>query len=254
MVNTKKHFLTSILLFIAVTISLPAKKKITIWLIGDSTMSIKDVKTYPETGWGMPFVNFWDSTVTVDNRAMNGRSTRTFIEEKRWEPVVRDMQEGDYVFIQFGHNDEVPTKISYVPEADFKINLIKYINDTRSKKANPVLLTPVARRKFDSAGHIQETHAVYAQIVRDVAKENNVPLIDLSEKAKDLYKQLGPDASKYLFNYLVPGEHPNYPEGKQDDTHFNELGARKIAELVLTEIKNLNLELADRITKPAVKN
>jgi lysophospholipase L1-like esterase len=240
-------------LFLLFGFAVPAKKKITIWLIGDSTMSVKDVKAYPETGWGMPFVYFWDSTVMVDNRAMNGRSTRTFFEEKRWEPVVSNMQEGDYVFIQFGHNDEVPTKKSYVTEADFKTNLIKYITDTRNKKANPVLLTPVARRKFDSTGHIQETHAVYAQIVRDVAKENNVPLIDLAEKAKALYQQLGPEASKYLFNYLVPGEHPNYPEGKVDDTHFSELGARKIAEIVLAEIRALWLELAERIVRPAVK-
>ena len=223
-------------------------------MIGDSTMSIKETKAYPETGWGMPFVYFWDSTVSVDNRAMNGRSTRTFLEEKRWEPVVNNMQEGDYVFIQFGHNDEVPAKKSYVPEKDFKSNLIKYITDTRNKKANPVLLTPVARRKFDSTGHIQETHAVYAQIIRDVAKENDVPLIDLAELSKAYYQQLGPDASKYLFNYLKPGEHPNYPEGKQDDTHFSESGARKIAEIVLAEIKKLNLELANRITKPVVKN
>jgi len=234
-------------------LSFPAKKKITIWLIGDSTMSIKEKKAYPETGWGMPFVYFWDSTVTVDNRAMNGRSTRTFMEEKRWGPVVSNMQEGDYVFIQFGHNDEVPTKKSYVPEKDFKANLLRYIADTRNKKGNPVLITPVARRKFDSTGHIQETHAVYAQIIRDVAKENNIPLIDLSEKSKALFQQLGTNDSKYLLNYLAPGEHPNYPEGKQDDTHFSELGARKIAELVLAEIKNLNLELADRIIKPAVK-
>lgn len=229
------------------------QKKITIWLIGDSTMSIKETKAYPETGWGMPFVFFWDSTVKVDNRAMNGRSTRTFMEEGRWDPLVNAMQEGDYVFVQFGHNDEVPTKKSYVPEKDFKANLIKYINDTRSKKANPVLITPVARRKFDSSGHIQETHAVYAQIVRDVARENNVPLIDLSEKSKMLYQQLGPESSKHLFNYLVPGEHPNYPEGKQDDTHFSELGARKIAELVLDEIKKQHFGLTDRIINPAVK-
>lgn len=198
-------------------------------------------------GWGMPFVNFWDSTVIVDNRAMNGRSTRTFMEEKRWDPVVSEMQEGDYVFIQFGHNDEVPTKKSYVPEIDFKANLVKYITDTRSKKATPVLITPVARRKFDSTGNIQETHAVYAQLVRDVAKENSVALIDLSEKSKALFQQFGPAASKYLLNYLTPGEHPNYPEGKQDDTHFNELGARKIAELVLAEIRNMKMELAERI-------
>jgi len=245
-----KHKLSvSIALSFLMAFTSPVKKKITIWLIGDSTMSIKETKAYPETGWGMPFAFFWDSTVTVDNRAMNGRSTRTFIEEKRWDPVVNNMQEGDYVFIQFGHNDEVPSKKSYVPENDFKLNLIKYITDTRNKKANPVLITPVARRKFDSAGHIQETHGVYAQIVRDVAKENNVPLIDLSEKSKLLYQQLGPDISKYLFDYLVPGEHPNYPEGKQDDTHFNELGARKIAELVLSEIRSLKLDLADRIIR-----
>jgi len=230
------------------------EKRITIWLIGDSTMSIKETKAYPETGWGMPFVFFWDSSVKVDNRAMNGRSTRSFMEEKRWDPVVSKLQEGDYVFIQFGHNDEVPTKKTYVTEKDFKSNLIKYITDTRSKKAIPVLLTPVARRKFDSTGHIQETHAVYAQIVRDVAKENNVPLIDLAEKAKALYQQLGPENSKQLFNYLLPGEHPNYPDGKQDDTHFSELGARKIAELVLAEIRSLHIELADHIVKPMVKN
>ena len=237
----------------ALAFSLPEKKKIKIFLVGDSTISIKDPKAFPETGWGMPFVNFWDSTVTVDNRAMNGRSTRTFMEEKRWEPVVNEMQEGDYVFIQFGHNDEVPTKRSYTPEKDFKTNLIKYVKDTRDKKGNPVLLTPVARRKFDSTGNIMETHAVYAQIVRDVAKENNVPLIDLSEKSKALFQQLGPETSKYLLNYLSAGEHPNYPEGKQDDTHFNELGARKIAEIVLAEIKNLKLDLSERIVKPVMK-
>ena len=231
----------------------PPKKKITIWLIGDSTMSIKETKAYPETGWGMPFVFFWDSTVRVDNRAMNGRSTRTFMEEKRWDPVVSAMEEGDYVFIQFGHNDEVPTKKSYVPENDFKANLIKYITDTRNKKGIPVLITPVARRKFDSTGHIEETHAVYAQIVREVAKQNNVPLIDLAEEGKTLYQQMGPQTSKYLFNYLAPGEHPNYPEGKQDDTHFSELGARKIAELVLNDIRTLLPDLAMRLIKQAAK-
>jgi lysophospholipase L1-like esterase len=247
----KSLFVFPLLAVVAFTI--PPKKKIKVWLIGDSTMSIKETKNYPETGWGMPFVYFWDSTVAIDNRAMNGRSTRTFMEEKRWEPVVNEMQEGDYVFIQFGHNDEVPTKKSYVTEKDFKTNLVKYITDTRNKKGNPVLITPVARRKFDNTGTIMETHAVYAQIIRDVAKENAVPLIDLSEKSKQLYQQLGTESSKFLFNYLVPGEHPNYPEGKQDDTHFSELGARKIAELVLAEIKRLKLELAERMIQPGVR-
>jgi lysophospholipase L1-like esterase len=232
-----------------VAFSAPPKKKITVWLIGDSTMSIKDPKTYPETGWGMPFVYFFDSTVKVDNHAQNGRSTRTFMEEGRWQPVVDAMQEGDYVFVQFGHNDEVKTKKSYTTEEVFKANLVKYITDTRSKKANPVLLTPVARRSFDSAGHVTGTHDVYAQIVRDVAKENNVPLIDLDKEAQALYQQWGVEKSKLLFNQLAPGEHPNYPQGKEDNTHFNELGARMIAQIVLKNVRSLDLELVDRIRK-----
>src|SRR5687767_120914 len=229
--------------------ALPPKKKITVWLIGDSTMSVKEVKTYPENGWGMPFVYFFDSTVTVDNRAQNGRSTRTFMEENRWQPVVSALQEGDYVFVQFGHNDEVKTKKSYTTEEEFKVNLVKYISDTRSKKANPVLLTPVARRNFDSTGRVVGTHDVYAQIVRNVAKENNVPLIDLDKEGQALYQQWGVDKSKLLFNHLAPGEHPNYPQGKEDNTHFNELGARIIAQIVLKNIKSLGLELSERVKK-----
>ncbi|MBO9198791.1 MULTISPECIES: rhamnogalacturonan acetylesterase [Niastella] len=241
------------ILFIAlltlVAFALPPKKKITVWLIGDSTMSIKETKYYPETGWGMPFVYFFDSTVKVDNRAQNGRSTRTFMEEGRWQPVVDALQEGDYVFVQFGHNDEVETKKSYTTKEQFKANLIKYITDTRNKKANPILLTPVARRKFDAAGHIEGTHDVYAQIVRDVAKENNVPLIDLDKEGQTLYQQWGEDKSKLLFNQLAPDEHPNYPKGKEDNTHFNELGARMIAQIVLKNIRSLNLELVERVKK-----
>src|SRR6516162_6271678 len=103
--------------FFLLTISLtvlawaPPKKKIKVWLIGDSTMANKETKAYPETGWGMPFVYFFDSTVVVDNRAKNGRSTKSFIEEGLWKPVEENLQEGDYVLIQFGHNDEVKEKV-----------------------------------------------------------------------------------------------------------------------------------------------
>lgn len=238
-----------ITLVMLVAYAMPPKKKITVWLIGDSTMSIKDPRAYPETGWGMPFVYFFDSTVKVDNRAQNGRSTRTFMEEGRWQPVVDAMQEGDYVFVQFGHNDEVKTKKSYTTEEAFKANLVKYITDTRSKKANPVLLTPVARRSFDASGQVIGTHDVYAQIVRDVARENNVPLIDLDIEGQALYQQWGVEKSKLLFNQLAPGEHPNYPQGKEDNTHFNELGARMIAQIVLKNIRSLNLDLVERVRK-----
>lgn len=229
---------------------LPAdNKKIKVWLIGDSTVSVKDVRAYPETGWGMPFVHFFDSTVTIDNRAMNGRSTKSFITENRWKPVVENLQEGDYVLIQFGHNDEVKTKATYSTEEEFRTNLKKYVSESRSKKAIPVLITPVARRLFDSSGKIVGTHDAYAAIIRSVANENNVPLIDLDVKSQALLQKMGVESSKFLFNHLEKGQHPNYPNGKVDDTHFSELGARRMAEIVLAEIKNLKLDLANRVVK-----
>ena len=226
-------------------------KKIKIYLIGDSTMSIKEVKAYPETGWGMPFAYFFDSSITVDNRAKNGRSTRTFINENLWQPVVENLKEGDYVFIQFGHNDESKEKTDrYTTPEEYRNNLIKFITETRIKKAIPVLLTPVSRRNFDASGNIKETHAVYSKLVEEVASELKVPLIDLDAKSRMLFQKLGTENSKMLFNQLEPGEHPNYPQGISDNTHFNELGARKIAELVLQGIKELHLDLENHIRPP----
>lgn len=248
----KKVFL-AISFFALMAFNYSEKKKIKVWLIGDSTMSFKEKKAWPETGWGMPFVNFWDSTVTVDNRARNGRSTRSFMTEGLWKPITEELAEGDYVFIQFGHNDEVPTKKTATTPGEFKLNLIKYITETRDKKAIPVLLTSVARRKFDAAGIMESTHEAYSTITRAVAKETNVLFIDVDKKSQVLLQQMGVESSSYLFNHLKPGEHPNYPDGVEDNTHFSELGARKIAQLVLAEIRNLKIELAERIIIPPIK-
>jgi len=220
---------------------------ITLYMIGDSTMSIKDPGAYPETGWGMPFAGFFDNTVTVDNRAKNGRSTKTFITEGLWKPVATNMKQGDYLIIQFGHNDEVKTKTSYATETEFRDNLTLFITAAKNKAANPILITPVTRRKFDNAGKVEDTHVVYAQIVREVAAKNNVPLIDLDSLSMQLLQKLGPAQSALLFNQLVPGEHPNYPDGKTDNTHFNELGARLMAELVLSDIKRQHIGLETHI-------
>lgn len=247
----KGSLLYGLLALMAVDFS--EKKKIKIWLIGDSTLAIKEKKAWPETGWGMPFANFWDSTVTVENRAKNGRSTRSFMTEGLWRSVTDELAEGDYVFIQFGHNDEVPTKKTATTPVEFKTNLIKYISETRDKKAIPVLLTSVARRKFDAAGKLESTHQAYSTITRAVAKETNVLFIDVDKKSEELLQQMGVEGSKYLFNQLKPGEHPNYPDGVEDNTHFNEYGARRIAELVLAEIKTLKPELAERIIVLPVK-
>jgi lysophospholipase L1-like esterase len=128
--------------------------------------------------------------------------------------------------------------------------LIKYITETRNKKAIPILLTSVARRSFDSTGKLISTHEEYSNITRTVAKETNVLLIDMDKKSHALLQQMGVENSKFLFNHLKPGEHPNYPEGKEDNTHFSELGARLMAQIVLAEIKDLKIELAERIVKP----
>jgi lysophospholipase L1-like esterase len=247
--HMKKGKLICVILSLALfSFGVPEKRKITVWMCGDSTMAIKDPRYYPETGWGMPFVYFFDSTVTIENKAKNGRSTKTFISEKLWQSVIDNAKEGDYVFIQFGHNDEAKEKVErYTTPEEYKANLLKFINESRSKKAQPILLTPVTRRRFDANGNIQETHLVYSALVREVAASEKVPLIDMDKKSQELLQQFGKDNSKWLFLQLQAGEHPNYPDGRDDNTHFNELGARLVAELALKEIRNLNLELAERI-------
>jgi lysophospholipase L1-like esterase len=223
-------------------------------MIGDSTMAIKEIKAYPETGWGMPFVYFFDSSVTIENKAKNGRSTRTFVSEKLWQPVSEKMKEGDYLFIQFGHNDESKDKVDrYSSPEDFEKNLLMYVQAARNKKVIPVLITPVSRRNFDSEGNIKQTHLIYSEVVRKLAKEQNVILIDLDEKSRTLFQKLGDQYSKLLFMHLDSLEHPNYPAGRKDSTHFNELGALKIAELVLEEVKKQIPDLAERIVIRPVK-
>lgn len=246
-------FLKIILGLVLTTFMLPQQKKIKVFLAGDSTIAIKEKKAFPETGWGMPFVHFFDSTVQVENRAKNGRSTRTFIEEGLWQALINDVQTGDYVFVQFGHNDESEEKKDrYTTPDQYKRNLKRYIDETKAKGATPVLLTPVSRRKFKD-GKALETHTQYSALVKEVAATSKVAFIDLDAKSRALYQQMGEETSKLLFLQLQPGAHPNYPDGKVDNTHFNELGARLIAQIVLSEIKALNLGLAQHIVKPVVK-
>ena len=227
----------------------PDQKKIKIFLAGDSTMSIKAEKNFPETGWGMPFIHFWNENLMVVNKAKNGRSTKTFLSEGLWKQIMDEATAGDYVFIQFGHNDEVKSKVnSYTTPEEFTSNLKKYIGDAREKKMIPVLMTPVARRKFDAAGKIEQTHQEYSALVLKVAAEEKLLFIDLDAQSMQLYQQFGVENSKLLFCQLKPGEHPNYPDGKDDNTHFNELGARLIAQLVLKEIRTTIPDLIPYIT------
>lgn len=234
----------------------PPKKKIKVWMIGDSTMCLYEPSRAPLTGWGMPFATFFDSSVIVDNRAKGGRSTRTFISENRWQPISDSLQADDYLLIQFGHNDEAKEekyKDRYTSPEDYRTNLIRFVTEAKAKHANPILITPVTRRYFDTKGNIKETHTIYSAMVREVAKVQQVPMIDLDEMSRLMLQQLGDEHSKLLFNHLLPCEHPNYPEGIKDDTHFNEFGARRIAQLVLADMKRQHLELIERIVMPKLK-
>ncbi|KUG06952.1 rhamnogalacturonan acetylesterase [Solirubrum puertoriconensis] len=248
--------LSLLLLLLAAFTTAPAPpKKIKLYLIGDSTIAQKVKQTFPETGWGMPLPTYFDSTVVVDNRAMNGRSTRTFLAENRWQAVMQTLQPDDYVFIQFGHNDESEAHPDrYTSPANYRNNLIRFVQETRSKKAYPVLITPVTRRKFKN-GQQQETHVAYSAATAEVAKTHKVPLIDLDKLSRELLQQFGEENSKLLFLQLAPGEHPNYPYGRDDNTHFSELGARKMAQLVIGQVQAQKLPLlAERMAKPLPKN
>jgi pectinesterase len=239
-------------IILSVAFAFPSKKT-KVYMIGDSTMCLYPTKQLPINGWGMPFANYFDSAITIDNRARGGRSTRTFISEGRWQPIADSLEEGDYVLIQFGHNDESSQPQyadRYTPVPDFKTNLVRFITETRSKKAIPVLITPVSRRNFDKQGNAKETHIEYTKAVFEIGGQYKVPVIDLDKMSRDLYQQMGPEKAKWMFMELDSAEHPNYPVGRHDNTHFNEYGARRMAELVLNDLKRQHIALAEHIVIP----
>jgi lysophospholipase L1-like esterase len=232
-------------------ISISQKQPLTIYLVGDSTCAAKLSEKRPETGWGEMFPQFFnENKVIIENHAMNGRSTRTFISEGRWQIVVDKLKKDDYVFIQFGHNDQSKDKVDrYTPPEDFKNNLRKFVAEVKAKKAFPVLLTPVMRRRFDKDGKFYDTHGEYPNYTRSVAEEKKVPMLDLHKQTEILFVKFGADESKSLFLKLKEGENTNYPKGIDDNTHFNQQGAEEVAKLVVEEIKSKKLRLRKYLKK-----
>ncbi|MDP4209801.1 MAG: rhamnogalacturonan acetylesterase [Bacteroidota bacterium] len=215
-----------------------------IYMIGDSTMANKEEKAKPETGWGQVLNRFFTDEIKIDNRAQNGRSSKSFIGEKRWDNILSTLKKGDYVIIQFGHNDAKADSSRHTdPQTTFKANLVKFINDTRAKGAFPILCTSIVRRHFDAKGQLTDTHGEYVKVPRQVAAEMNVPLIDMEAKTRKLIANLGPEESKKLYLFAQPGEYPNRPKGVEDSTHLKEEGALKFAALAVNGMKELNLPL-----------
>ncbi|MBK9529241.1 MAG: rhamnogalacturonan acetylesterase [Acidobacteria bacterium] len=242
-------FLTMTLLVLALATA--AFSQPTIFLAGDSTMASKLPEKRPETGWGeMLGGHFQDGMVRIENRAMNGRSTKTFLSEGRWQRIVDDLKKGDFVFVQFGHNDSSKDKGErYTPPEDYKKNLIKFIDEVRAKGGTPVLLTPVMRRRFDKDGRFYDTHGEYPAIVRTVAHEYQTPLIDMHKASEGVIVKYGVEESRKLFLQLKPGENPNYPNGVDDNTHFSPLGAEEMAKVAVNGIRENKLKLAKYLKK-----
>ena len=218
----------------------PAKSGLTLFLIGDSTMADKPmIPANPERGWGQLLPMYFRNGVRVENHAVNGESTKSFLDQGRWAMVTNRLKPGDYVIIQFGHNDEKQynTRLYAEPFGSFKTNLTRYVLETRDHQAIPVLATPVARRKFNDQGNLIDTHGDYVPAVRQVAREQHVPLLDLNCQSAGLLTRLGPDSSKRLFDWIPAGEFAGHPKGLSDDTHFNAYGASRICDLAIVEIE-----------------
>lgn len=213
----------------------------TLFIAGDSTAALKGASEKPMTGWGEYLQGFFQPSIRVDNRAINGRSTRSFLAEGRLADIERDYRAGDYLFIQFGHNDgkaEDPGRYAD-PKLEYRQNLKQFIASARERGGTPVLLTSVSRRRFLEDGTL-DPYAVgeYPSAMREVASETETPLLDIYAASQQLYQSLGAEASKRLFMHLPEQAHPNYPSGITDDTHFSDEGARLIARLVAEAIRH----------------
>lgn len=245
------RLLSIIIILLAVQTAAFATDPITVYLAGDSTCAAKLPEKRPETGWGEMLQQYFEpAKVKIENHAQNGRSTKTFISEGRWQAIVDKLKAGDWVFVQFGHNDSAKEKGErYTPPEDYKKNLVRFINDVWAKKANIVLLTPVVRRRFDKDGAFYDTHGEYPEIVRTVSKEYNVPLIDMHRKSEAVLKAYGAEPSRSLFLQLKPGENANYPNGVDDNTHFKPKGAEEMAKLAVEGIREDKLKLRKYLKK-----
>lgn len=212
----------------------------TVFLVSDSTVADKPYGNgNPEKGWGQVFPLYFKDGINVENHAVNGRSTKSFIDEGRWATVLGRIRPGDYVFIEFGHNDEKkedPARYGD-PDSAYRANLQKFIAETRAKEGIPVLLTPIVRRRFNDAGEFYDSHGRYPEVVREVAKSEQVPLIDLENRSRELVSSYGSERSKQLYLHIKPGEYPSLPDGRTDDTHLSAVGAFHICDLVVAGIR-----------------
>jgi pectinesterase len=245
-------------LFVVLFFAFTSDKTITIFMIGDSTMANKPLEgDNQERGWGQVLGGFFSEEIVIDNHAKNGRSSKSFIDEGRWDVVLRKMKPGDYVFIQFGHNDEKANPDRHTdPGTTFDANLKRFVSETRAKGGIPVLFNSIVRRNFrvnenavaeDDYRKIKltelpegdvliDTHGEYLNSPRNVAKEMEVPFVDMNKLTHDLVQGMGPEASKKLYMWIPANKFASCPQGRQDNTHLSVYGARTITRMTVEAI------------------
>ena len=234
----KKH-LFSIIAILAALLLLSGRNEqaFTIYLIGDSTMANKKLDGgNPERGWGFVLPGFFSEEVRIDNHARNGRSSKSFIDEGRWEKVRSQIKHGDYVFIQFGHNDEKEDEKRHTePGSTFDDNLRRFVNETREMGGIPILFNSIVRRNFVN-DTLCDTHGEYRDVPRRIAQEMDVPFIDHNTLTHNWVASLGDDASRQYFMWVAPMTTACCPDGKQDNTHLNVRGAKIVARMAVEEL------------------
>ncbi|MBG6084799.1 pectinesterase family protein [Zhihengliuella flava] len=209
-----------------------------VFVVGDSTASAYEHGLRPRTGWGQALALLTGTKASVFDYAWSGASSKSFADAGKLETVRQMMRPGDYLLISFGHNDEKTSDPDRGtdPDTTFKEYLSRYLEAARSAGAHPVLVTPVERRRFDAAGIAQTSHGEYPRAMRELAESTGTPLVDLTELSLQLWQQLGPEGTLSHFLHLEPGAHPQYPEGREDNTHFHAVGALAVARLVARDL------------------
>lgn len=224
-----------------------------IFWAGDSTVQTNDIVTYPQTGIGQAFALYINNEVRIENYAKNGRSTKSFLEEGRLQKIDENISCGDFLFIQFGHNDEKsfdPARYT-VPGESFDANLCTFINTARRHGAYPVLITPLERKCFDEQGILGAgEHKPYVQAIRTVGVAEKVPVVDLYAKSRELLKQAGEKKAADWYMNLQPSLYANYLEGKMDNTHLKYEGAVTFAGLIAEELRKMGGIYAEILVNP----
>ena len=212
----------------------------TIFVCGDSTAASYKPEEAPITGWGQVLGEFTPG-IRVENRAMGGRSTKSFLSEGRLQKIETEIQPGDLLLIQFTHNDTSDLVWRHTdPWTSFYRNLEIYVDTAILRGARPVLMTPICRRYWRD-GALLESHGEYPDAIRLLAFRRNVPLIDIYQGSTRLVRELGDEESKKLYLYAEPGVYPAYPNGSADDTHTQRAGAEAYARMTADALKELGL-------------